>query len=128
MTRSTGITVSAVVVIIGSIFTLLCGTLILRGSIFPFNSSSPADAGVNLGYILVIEALVTFVFGGWGLPSAIPGVRFGPDQHARPLSITIIGWYLIIGSALGPLSILFTSTFSPGLSYLFFSWGFFSLD
>ena len=43
-----------------------------------------------------------------------PAVRFGPDQHARPLSITIIGWYLIIASALAPLSVLFTSTFFPG--------------
>ena len=33
MTCSTGITVSGVVVIIGSMFTLLCGTLILLGSI-----------------------------------------------------------------------------------------------
>ena len=220
MTRSTGITVSAVVVIIGSIFTLLCGTVILLGSIFTFNSSRSADAPVNLGYILVIEAVVTFAFGGWGLASGIgllktkqwaristlvcaailvfislplavimaiiplpntPGAndpnppfnitlvvrvgmslvyamfaalggywlyffntqkvkaqfrgqqpftesaqselaglpsansadRFGPDQYSRPLSITIIGWYLIIGSALGPLSILFTSTLFP---------------
>src|ERR1700680_4459814 len=231
MTRSTGITVSAVVVIIGSIFTLLCGTVILLGSIFTFNSSRPADAPVNLGYILVIEVVVTFAFGGWGLasgigllktkewaristlvyatilvfislplavimaiiplpntpgandpnppfnimlvvrvgmslvyamfaalggywlyffntqkvkaqfrgqpftesaqselaglPSANSAVRFGPDQYSRPLSITIIGWYLIIGSALGPLSILFTSTLFPRSKLPVFILGFF---
>lgn len=232
MTRSTGITVSAVVVIIGSIFTLLCGMLILLGSIFTFNSSRSADAPVNLGYILVIEAVITFAFGGWGLasgigllkakqwaristlvyaailvfislpaaavmafvpipnppsvngpnpqfnivlmvrvggtllyamfatlggfwlyffntqkvkaqfrgqqpfaesaqselaglPSANSAVRFGPDQYSRPLSITIIGWYLIIGSALGPLSILFTNTLFPRSKLPVFILGFF---
>jgi hypothetical protein len=44
-----------------------------------------------------------------GLPG-IPVVRFGADQRARPLSITIIGWYLIIASALAPLSVAFTET------------------
>jgi hypothetical protein len=44
-----------------------------------------------------------------GLPSAIPGVRFGPDQRARPLSITIIGWYLIISSAFTMLSVVFAN-------------------
>jgi hypothetical protein len=231
MTCSTGITVSAVVVIIGSMFTLLCGTLILLGSIFTFNSSRSADAPVNLGYILVIEAVVTFAFGGWGLasgigllktkqwaristlvyaairvfislplavimaiiplpntpgandpnpplnimlvvrvgmslvyavfaalggywlyffntqkvkaqfrgqqpftesaqselaglPSANSAVRFGPDQYSRPLSITIIGWYLIIGSALGPLSIFIHQHFVPPFQATCFYLGF----
>jgi hypothetical protein len=61
-----------------------------------------------------------------GLLSAIPGVRFGPDQHTRPLSITIIGWYLIIASALGPLSIAFTGTFFPRFKLPLFL-GFFPL-
>src|ERR1700737_484885 len=44
-----------------------------------------------------------------GLPG-IPVVRFAADQRARPLSITIIGWYLIIASALALLSVVFTNT------------------
>jgi hypothetical protein len=232
MSRSTGITVSAVVVIIGSVFTLLCGAMLLLASFLALNSNRAADSPVNLRYILVTEAVVTFAFGGWGLasgigllktkewaristlvyaailvficlpaaavmafvpipnpprvndpnpqfnivlmirvggtllyamfatlggfwiyffntqkvktqfrgqqpftesakcelaglPSANPAVRFGPDQYFRPLSITIIGWYLIIGSALGPLSILFTSAVFPGLRLPFFFLGFF---
>jgi hypothetical protein len=232
MPRSTGITVSAVVVIIGSAFTVLCGALVLLGPVFALNSRHAADAPVNLGYVLVIEAFVAFGFGGWGLAagiglvktkewaristlvygailvfislpaaaimafiplpnttsvndpnppfnimlivrvggtlvyamfaalggywlyffntqkvkaqfrgqqpfteigrsevpgllSAIPGVRFGPDQHTRPLSITIIGWYFIIASALGPLSIAFTGTFFPRFKLPLFFLGFF---
>jgi len=60
-----------------------------------------------------------------GLPSPTPGVRFGPDHHGSPLSITIIGWYLVIGSALGPLFIVFNSAFFPGLRLPFFFLGFF---
>jgi hypothetical protein len=232
MTRSTGITVSAIVVIIGSAFTLLFATLILLGSVFALNSTRANDAPVNLGYILIIEAVLAFAFGGWGLatgigliktkewaristlvyaailvfislpaaaimafiplpntpgandpnppfnimlgvrvcmslvyamfaalggywlyffntqkvkaqfrgqqllteigqsevpgrPSAIPGVRFGPDRRSKPLSITIIGWYLIIASALAPLSMVFTSTFFPGFKLPLFFLGFF---
>jgi len=216
MSRSTGITVSAVVVIIGSTFTLLCGAMMLLGSVFAINSTHAADAPVNLGYVLIIEAVVTFGFGAWGLasgigllktkewaristlvyaailvflsvptalvmalvplpntpsvndpppinimlmvrvggtlvyamlaalggywlyffntqkakiqfrgqqfsraaeqaeltgvPSEISGVRFGPEQRATPLSITIIGWYLIIASAFAMLSVVFVNT------------------
>ena len=213
MARSTGITVSAVVVIIGSAFTVLCGAMILVASVLVLISSRAADAPVNLRYVLAIEAVLAFGFGGWGLasgisliktkewaristlvyaailvffcvPSAvvvalvplpntpstndpnrlvnsmllvrvglillyamfaalggywlyffntqklkaqfrgqqvltergqaglpgIPVVRFGADQRARPLSITIIGWYLIIASALALLSVVFTNT------------------
>jgi hypothetical protein len=232
MTCSTGITVSAVVVIIGSVFTLLCGSMLLLASLFSHNSNHPPDAPVNLLYFLGIEAFVAFAFGGWGLasgigllktkewaristlvyaailvfislpaaavmafvpipnppsvngpnpqfnivlmirvggtllyamfatlggfwlyffntqkvkaqfrrqqpftaaaqsevpglPSPTSGVRFGPDHHARPLSITIIGWYLVIASALGPLFIVFNSAFLPGLRLPFFFLGVF---
>jgi hypothetical protein len=231
MPRSTGITVSAVVVIIGSAFTLLCGAMILLGSVFALNSSHAADAPVNMGYVLIIEAFFAFGFGAWGLASGIgllktkqwarisvlvygailvffslpaaaimafipipnppsgndpsplnimlmvrvggilvyamfaalggfwlyffntqkvkaqfrgqqpftesaqselvgltsanPAVRFGPDHYSRPLSITIIGWYLIIASALAPLSIAFTSTLLPNFKLPLFFLGFF---
>ncbi len=232
MARSTGITVSAAVIIIGSAFTVLCGAMILLGSVLVLNSSRAADAPVNLRYILIIEACVFFGFGAWGLaagigliktkewaristlvyaailvflcvpaavamaivplpntpstddpnrpfniillvrvggtllyamfaalggywlyffntrkvkaqfrerqpltevrqaeltgsPSEMTSGGFGPDQRARPLSITIIGWYLIIASALAPLSIVFTNTLFSGLKLPFFFLGFF---
>src|ERR1700693_2940595 len=71
MARSTGITVSAVVVIIGSAFTVLCGAMILLGSVLVLNSSRAADAPVNLRYILVIETFIFFGFGGRGSASGI---------------------------------------------------------
>ena len=71
MPRSTGITVSAIVATIGSAFTVLSGTLIVLVSVFALNTSSSADALVNLRYVLVIEALVAFGFGGWGLAAGI---------------------------------------------------------
>src|ERR1700722_906675 len=232
MSRSTGITVSAVVVIIGSTFTVLCGAMMVLASFVALNSSRAADAPVNLRYILVIEAVVTFAFGGWGLasgmgllktkqsaristlvygaslvfislpiavimaiiplpnspgvndpnppfnvmlvvrvgmslvyamfaalggcwlyffntqkvkaqfrgqqssmaagqaeltgaPSEISDVRFGPDQHARPLSITIIGWYLIIASAFAMSSVVFVNTLFARLKLPLFFLGFF---
>jgi hypothetical protein len=225
MPRSTGITVSAVVVIIGSAFALLCGAMMLLGSVFALNSSHAADAPVNLGYVLIIEAFFILGFGAWGLasgigllktkewaristlvyaailvvlsvptalalallplntpsvndpnppfnimlmvrvggtlvyalfaalggfwlyffntqkvksqfrgqqfsmaarqaegtgvPSEISGVRFGPDQRARPLSITIIGWYLIIASAFAMLSVVFANILFSRLPLFF---------
>jgi hypothetical protein len=41
------------------------------------------------------------------------------------LSITIIGWYLIIASALAPLSLLFTNSLFPHVRLPFFFLGFF---
>jgi hypothetical protein len=232
MPRSTGITVSAIVAIIGSAFALLCGAMMLLGSVFAPNSSHAADAPVNLGYVLIIEAFFAFGFGAWGLasgigllktkewaristlvyaailvvlsvpsalamaliplpntpsandpnppfnimlmvrlggtlvyalfaalggywlyffntkkvkaqfrirqpsteigqsevasgPSEISGVRFGPSQHARPLSITIIGWYLIITSAFAVLSLVLTNALFARLKLPFFFLGFF---
>lgn len=60
-----------------------------------------------------------------GSPSGMLAVRFGPDQRARPLSITIIGWYLIVASALAPVSVLFTNTLFSRLKLPFFFLGFF---
>ena len=71
----TGITVSAAVIIIGSAFTVLCGAMILLGSVLVLNSSRAADAPVNLRYILIIEACVFFGFGAWGLATGIGLIR-----------------------------------------------------
>lgn len=52
------------------------------------------------------------------------------SQGARPLSTTIIGWFLLITAALAPLGLLFNRAFFPGtqlpfyfLGFFFFGWG-----
>ncbi|HZV58778.1 MAG TPA: hypothetical protein VFF42_00455 [Candidatus Eremiobacteraceae bacterium] len=67
MPRSAGVTASAVIVLIGSGFTVLGGVMVLLASTFIVKSSFGANAPVNLVYVLVIEAAVVLVFGGWGL-------------------------------------------------------------
>lgn len=207
MHRSAGVTASAVVVIAGSAFTILLGALALAGSAVLSKSTPPANVPFNLGSILIVEAILIFAFGAWGLASGIgliylkqwarisllvfagflvcislpaaammaviplpashdpnlpenfmTGMRIGmglfygmfgalggfwlyffnkravkvqfqtmqpvpesaagdlflgaavpapaADQPARPLSITVIGWFLLISSALAPVSLL----------------------
>ena len=52
------------------------------------------------------------------------------SQGVRPLSTTIIGWFLLITAALAPLGLLFNRAFFPGtqlplyfLGFFFFGWG-----
>jgi hypothetical protein len=225
MPRSVGITVSAVVVLIGSAFVIFAGAMMMLGSVFLSKSTPPANVNVNLGYFVVIEAIIFFGFGGWGLAAGIglinlkqwaristlvfaaillfvslPAVvvlaviplpnindpnlpsnfmtimRVGMAlfyavfaalggfwlyvfnrQHvkeqfrveravesagsdlplgtpiaahsaslgARPLSITIIGWFLVVSSALTPLFLLFYSTFFTGVQLPLCFLGFF---
>jgi hypothetical protein len=220
MPRSVGITVSAVVVIIGSAFTILGGAMMVLGSLFLSKSSPAANVPVNLGFFVVIEAVMFSGFGGWGLaagiglinlkqwarismlvfaailvfislPAAVllavipfpntndpnlpsnfmpimrtgmvlfyamfaalgcfwlyffnkqsvkaqfqvrePGLESAAGtpiaalgaSRARPLSITIIGWFLLIGSALAPLGLLFNSAFFSGLQFPLYFLGFF---
>jgi len=220
MPRSVGITVSAVVVIIGSAFTILGGAMMVLGSLFLSKSSPAANVPANLEFFVVIEAVMFSGFGGWGLaagiglinlkqwarismlvfaailvfislpaavllavipfPSAndpnlpsnfMPIMRTGMvlfyamfaalgcfwlyffnkqsvkaqfqvkqpalesaagtpiaapgASRARPLSITIIGWFLLIGSALAPLGLLFNSAFFSGAQFPLYFLGFF---
>jgi hypothetical protein len=219
MPRSVGITVSAVVVIIGSAFTILGGAMMVLGSLF-LSKSSPAANVPNLGFFVVIEAVMFSGFGGWGLAAGIglinlkqwarisilvfaailvfislpaaaliavipfpntndpnlsstfmsimrigmvlfyamfaalgcfwlyffnkqsvkaqfqvkqpalesaAGTPIGAPgaSRARPLSITIIGWFLLIGSALAPLGLLFNSAFFSGVQLPLYFLGFF---
>lgn len=71
MHRSTGVPASAVLVIVGSALTLLCAAMMLFGSAFESKSNPAANAPVDLGTILTVEAVVVFGFGGWGLASGI---------------------------------------------------------
>ena len=60
------------------------------------------------------------------LPAEMPGAGPGVPPCPRPLSITIIAWFLIIGSAFTPLSLLyFREVFRMPLPMCFF--GFFVL-
>lgn len=216
MPRSAGITVSAVVAIIGSAFTILFGALMLLGSALISKSSPAANLPINVGAVLIVEAAIIWAFGAWGLAAGIgliylkrrarisilvfaaillfftlpaglvmafvplpntndpnlpvnfmPLMRVGmvlfyaafaalggfwlyffnkrgvkaqfqamqpvpqsaagdaflgaaipapiSNQPTRPLSITIIGWYLLVTSALAPLGLLFSSKFFVGI-------------
>lgn len=224
MHRSTGVTISVVVVIAGSAFTILCGALALAGSAVISKLSPPANVPFNLGSVLIVEAIFIFAFGAWGLASGIgliylkqwarisllvfagilvcifvPGaammaviplpashdpnlpsnfmtvMRIGMalfygmfaalggfwlyffnkrtvkvqfqtmqpvpesaagdlfvgtavpvvDQPARPLSITIIGWFLLISSALAPVSLLINGRLFREIQFPFYFLGVF---
>ena len=229
MPRSAGVTASAVVVIIGSAFTLLCAAMMVLGSALVSKSSPAANVPINIGAILLVEAAIVCGFGAWGLAAGIgllyqkrwawisilvfaailvvftlPGALFiafipfpktndpnlpvnfmvlmrfgmvffyiafaalggfwlyffnkravkaqfqgtqpapesaagdsflgaaapaipdsGPSPGARPLVITIIGWYLLISAAFGALGVLFSSSFFPGQQFPLYFLGFF---
>ncbi|HEX8765911.1 MAG TPA: hypothetical protein VF740_12160, partial [Candidatus Acidoferrum sp.] len=73
MRRSTGITISAAVVIAGSAFTFLCGALMLLGSAVMSKSGHAPNVPVpvDIGSILIGEAIFVFAFAGWGLATGI---------------------------------------------------------
>ena len=56
---------------------------------------------------------------------AVPAPAASASPSARPLSITIIGWFLLIGSALAPLGLLMNHALFPGMQVPFYFWGFF---
>lgn len=216
MSRSSGITVSAVVVFIGSTFTILCGAMMVLASIVALNSTRIPDAPASAGPIVIFEALFFFGFSAWGiatgvgliktrqwarismlifaailvlislpaamvmafiplsrpndpnlpanfipvirvvlvviygmiaalggfwlyffnkqnvkaqfiaqqpvaagapanLPVEMPPLSHGAGPRARPLSITIIGWILLVGSAASPLSLLYSHLLFPSV-------------
>src|SRR5215472_9013341 len=226
MPRSVGITISAVVAIIGSVFTLLGGVVMVLASTLLSKSSPAANVPTNLGPFAFFDSLMLFGFGGWGLatgiglialkrwaristlvfagilvfvslPAAVlitviplpnnsnpnlpsnfmsimrigmvlfyfafsalggfwlyffnkravkvqfqanqadmefaapklsPGEAISApsaSQLARPLSITIIGWFLVVTSVLSPLGLLFNGAFLSGVKLPFYFLGFF---
>jgi hypothetical protein len=58
-------------------------------------------------------------------PSGIPTAAPGEALPTRPLSITIIGWFLIIGSLMVPPILLFDHALMPSTQLPFFFLGFF---
>lgn len=228
MPRSAGVTTSAVVAIVASAFTFLLGAMMLLGSTVLSKSSRAAELPMNVGPILVGEAMFIFAFAAWGLATGIGllylkrwarisllvfagilafisffsalfiafiplpslsnndpnlpagftslmrvgmGLFYGAfaalgafwlyffnkqsvkaqfqpvqpvpasaagdlfvgtavpapiaDQSARPLSITIIGWFLLIASALTPLSLLVNSALFRDMQLPFYFLGVF---
>lgn len=71
MARSAGITVSAVVVFIGSAFTLLFGALAALGSAMMSLHTAPSIAP-HLGFVVVIvEAVFALGLSGWGIATGV---------------------------------------------------------
>ena len=82
MPRSAGVTTSAVIVFIGSAFSILCGAMMVLMSVFSMYSSREVEsAGVNLHYILAVESVLFFGFGGWGVVTGIGLIK--TKQWAR---------------------------------------------
>jgi hypothetical protein len=60
------------------------------------------------------------------LPFMEEGVASGIGQQIRPLSITIIGWFLIFGSVVGPFVLVFNRSIFPEMKFpMFFMGAFF---
>jgi hypothetical protein len=71
MARSVGVTISAVVVFIGSGLTLLLGAMAILSSLFLLHSDRVSSLPVNPAYIVFVEAIFCFGFGGGGLASGV---------------------------------------------------------
>jgi len=115
MPRSVGITASAVVVLIGSAFTILCGALMVLGSVFLLHSSPVAKLPVNLGYFAIIEAAMLFAFGGWGLGTGVGLIK--TMQWARISLLVFAGILMFISlpAALLMAVISFPNNADPSL-------------
>jgi hypothetical protein len=70
MRRSVGVTISAVVVLLGSGFTVLCGAfLVMVSSVLEKSNQIPNLPG-KLHNILYVEAAAFCAFGVWGIATA----------------------------------------------------------
>jgi hypothetical protein len=59
------------------------------------------------------------------LPAEMPSANLGAPTLGRPLSITIIAWFLLIGSAFAPLGLLYSHAMFPTLQLPLCFLGFF---
>src|SRR5690349_17492856 len=71
MPRSSGVTASAGVVIAGSGFTFLLGAMMLLGSAVMPKSTQAANVPIDVGSILIGQAIFVFAFAGWGLATGV---------------------------------------------------------
>jgi hypothetical protein len=95
MPRSAGVTISAVVVIIGSALTLLGGAMVIFFAIVLSKTSQVADIPGSFAAIEVIEGVMFFGFGGWGLASGIGLI--GLKSWAR-ISLLVFAGILVLVS------------------------------
>jgi hypothetical protein len=104
MPRSVGVTVSAVLAIIGSAFTILFGAIMSLGSAFVSKSGATASVPVNIGAFLLVEAAIICGFGAWGLAAGIGLIYL--RRWAR-ISIIVFAVILVVLSLPGALFIAF---------------------
>lgn len=95
MPRSAGVTTSAVVVLLGSAFTIFCVAMVV------FVLSMASDKLADLRYIFAIEAVIAFGFGGWGLATGIGLIK--TKQWAR-ISLLVYAAILVLFSL--PITVL----------------------
>jgi hypothetical protein len=117
--RSAGITVSAVLVIIGSVLTIIFGAVMALGSTVISHSGTTPGVPFNLSHVLVTEAIVVFGFGIWGLASGIG--LLNTKQWAR-ISLLIYAVLLVLMSLPAALMIAIVplpATNNPNLSSSF---------
>lgn len=103
MARSVGITATAVVALIGSALTILFGALAILGS-FAMSLRPMPNAPPHLGYVIIVEAVFAFGFGGWGIASGVGLIR--TKEWAR-ISIIVFAALLMFLSLPAMLIIAF---------------------
>jgi len=107
--RSVGVTVSAVVVIFGSVLTLLAGVMML------FASSSdlpvPENQAHFLKYFMVFMALVLFAAGAWGIASGMGLMRL---RESSRISMLVFSALLLLLCIPGLLMFLMMPFPPPG--------------
>ena len=117
MRRSVGVTLSAVVVIIGSGFTVLCSAMMLLGSaLIPLtNSSASARLPEHFGYIVAVEAAIVFGFGGWGLASGVGLIKTKEWARISMLVYAVILVFIGLPAAVLMAFIRLPNTNDPNL-------------
>jgi hypothetical protein len=93
MARSGGITFSAVVVLLGSVFAILCGGIAVLGSIMASTAALATSAPMDFRYIAIAEAIFYVGFGGWGIASGVGLIN--TRQWARISMLVFAGLLLL---------------------------------
>ncbi len=101
MTRSVGVTIAAVVTIIGSVFSLLCGLFMLLGALL---RSVTMPATPFLKYTLFITSGLLLGLAAWGIATAIGLFRLRSWARA---SILVFSGLLLFFGAISALFIVF---------------------
>jgi len=92
MRRSAGVTISAVVVILGSALTILFGAAMMVSFLALPRIGHAANLPAFVGYFVAIEAVMFLGFGGWGIASGIGLINL--RQWAR-ISVLVFAVILV---------------------------------